>query len=847
MRVTVAVLALAGVVAALALAAATSAAAQPYEDTVTFLRVGDAEVAVEAVRNGTLDIYYQSVPSRLVADTEGISVYAVPAGGSLGLLLNPAEGERFNPFQLSSVRFAVNFMVDRDRIVDELLEGYGAVMVSPYAPHDPDYIRTLEATESFAIRYDPDVALSIIQDAMSGAGAVMLGGTWHMDGEPVGVTVFIRDDDPIRADIGETLASDLEDAGFAVQRNYGDLAQAYQEVYGSDPGMLGWHVYTEGWGGGFSTYDDSSLAAFYSPWVGNMPGYNNPEFWNYENPELDRVTQTIYNAQYEDGEHRTQLVREAATLGIQESVRLFLVSQADTYAVNEDVHGVVNHVGAGISHSMTLTNAQVPSDGIVVGVRHLSQSSWNPVAGFGDVYSLDIAGPLGIPSGVSHPHTGGSIPHAVQRQATTAGPDGTLEVPPDAVLWDPYAQGWAPVGENVTAVTAVTLDYTFSNWHHGQAADINDVLHGLYFVEEWSVDTGEGDDTVDPEHTESSAPGLEILVGVRPVGEDSMVVYLNYWTFDESDLASTGVQWLSIPWEIFYASERAVADGRVAFSQTQAQAQNVPWLSLIDPEDTAVIREYLATFLEEGTVPPFLQDADPGYHEARYEAAISWIDEYGHAYVDNGPFMLVSHDDEAGKAVLAAFQDPSYPYPQGVWSQFGVAAFPKVVGMATPTLVAGEPYSFGAFTTNADTLRYFLSYETGGLVYSGQTAASGEDAPSVPAEATEGVSDCQLALRVFALSESVVIPDVRKTTVGVSQCGISLEERLESLGITEDMEFLRTTTAVVDAATRDGGVTLEEVIRIVDEEEISGATLALLYMILEGSIDGDELFEYLAP
>ena len=832
---------------ALALAgAAASAAAQPYADTVTFVRVGDSEQAVEMVRNGTLDIYYQSVPHHLVADPEDIVVYEVPAGGTLSLLLNPAEGDRFNPFQLSPVRFAVHFLVDRERMVDDLLEGYGAPVVSPFAPHHPDYVRTLEATESFVIRHDPDLAQSIIDKAMAGAGAAMEDGVWHMDGEPVEIIVFIRDDDPIRLDIGETLASALEGAGFAVERTYGDLAQAYNGVYGADPGMLGWHVYTEGWGGGFSRYDDSSLAAFYAPWASNLPGRNNPDFWNYEHAELDSITQTIYRGEYTDGEHRTELVQRGVVLGLQESVRLFLVSQADTYVAGEQAIGIINHVAAGISNSLTLTNVQVPSDHVRVGVRHLSQSSWNPVAGFGDVYAQDIAGSLGIPSSVGHPHTGEVIPHAVQRQAVTAGPDGFLEVPPDAVRWDPYEQRWAEAGENATATTMVTLNYTFSDWHHGQPADTNDILYWIYFLIEWGTVTGEDDVTWDSEITDPDTPGLEDLVGVRQTGDDTMEVYINHWSFDADELANAGVHWLVLPWEVSYAMERIVIDGRAKFSDTEAQAHGVPWLSLIDPADTALMREYLASFLEEGTVPAYLEGMDPEYYMDRYRAAISWIDEYGHAVVDNGPFMLESLDQEAGIAVLSAFRDESYPYPKGVWSGFTDPVFPAVVGVSAQDVVAGEPYSFRTFASNTDTLRYFLSYETGGLVHAGEINATGSDTITVPAEATVDVDACSLVLRVIALSDAVTIPDTHRADVGVVDCGVSFEERLEELGVAGDMEFLRTLAGVVEAA-RGGEATVEDVARIVDEQELSGVAIVLLTMILDGDISGDDLFEYIRP
>ena len=266
------------------------------------------------------------------------------------------------------------------------------------------------------------------------------------------------------------------------------------------------------------------------------------------------------------------------------------------------------------------------------------------VAGLGDVYSGDIVGPLGLPSGVDHPHTGDTIPVAVQRGAVTAGPDGMLDAPPDAVRWDPYEQRWAELGEGAMAVTAVTLNYTFGNWHHGQAADMNDVLYGVYFARDWGTITDPDDKTQDSEYTAATMPGLERRVGVQQTGPDSMDVYTNYWHFDQSSLADSGVIWPSIPWEIYFATERMVVADLARFSDTDAQAGGVPWLSLIDPDDTALIREYLASFLEEGVVPRPPEGMDPEYYEDRYRAAIDWIDEHGHAYVGTGLFMLESYD-----------------------------------------------------------------------------------------------------------------------------------------------------------------------------------------------------------
>ena len=56
-----------------------------------------------------------------------------------------------------------------------------------------------------------------------------------------------------------------------------------------------------------------------------------------------------------------------------------------------------------------------------------------------------------------------------------------------------------------------------------------------------------------------------------------------------------------------------MAPGLVKFSNSGAQARGVPWLSMQDPSDAALVRDYLVTFLEEGTIPEPLKGSDPEY------------------------------------------------------------------------------------------------------------------------------------------------------------------------------------------------------------------------------------------
>ena len=110
-----------------------------------------------------------------------------------------------------------------------------------------------------------------------------------------------------------------------MEKEFGDLNKAFVLVYGSDPAEQKWHLYTEGWGSsGFSRYDSVALAQMYAPWFSNMPGNNNPSYWNYQNEFLDETTQKIYSGEFLTAEERTMLIKDATKEGVNESVRIFL-------------------------------------------------------------------------------------------------------------------------------------------------------------------------------------------------------------------------------------------------------------------------------------------------------------------------------------------------------------------------------------------------------------------------------------------------------------------------------------------------------------------------------------------
>lgn len=772
--------------ALLALSAPAPAAADrgTHVAAVEFVQYLDENTALEEVRNGNLDLYYFTVPADRVKDAEsrrGLRVYE-STGGSYSLLVNPAapaDGS-LNPFSIRDVRYALNYLVDRRLIVNELMGGHGTPMVSNYGPSDPDYIGILGLIESYGFEHNPSLASSMIGRAMAAAGAVRGdGGAWMHGGEPVEARIFIRSDDPVRESVGEILASSLEDAGFSVRRDYGDLNKAFVVVYGSDPAEMQWSVYTEGWGGrsAFVRYDPVGLSQMYAPWYSSMPGFNDPSYWNYENDELDSLTQRIYAGEYGSAAERAELVRAATAEAVSESVRVFLAARTDLYVGGEDVEGVVNDFGAGVPSRFTPINARPGgSDTLRVGVKQIYQGSWNPVVGFGDTYSTQIWNALSDPGTFHHPYSGRIIPVRTAWDVESGGPaeggGAGIPVPSGAVLWSPAEQRWAPVPDGTEARSRVTFDLSGGRWHHGEPIDMNDVMYSLYFAVEWGSEPapGGGDRTLDAEYTPRAAQVVDAMVGVRPVDADTIEVYLDYWHFDEAEIAAWASVWPAMPWEMYHAMESVVLDGSASFSRSGSVSRSVPWLSLIIPNDAQLVADALRAARAPGSggVPPPLAGlgATAEYAEGRYGSALEWIGSKGHAVVGSGPFYLESYSPESRTIRIAAFDDESYPLPAGSWAHLEDVRFPEIAGVDAPDVaVRGRPAAIGVDAEGASTLHYFVSGRPGGggeeaASLSGSVnVASGHATVLLDGEDTSALGAGAAGLRLFAVSDDVLRPD----------------------------------------------------------------------------------------
>ena len=764
-----------------------------FVDSIKFIQYLDENTALEEVRNGNLDMYYYRISSDRLEDSqarEGLKVFD-SAGGSYSLLVNPSESEKFNPFSSKEVRFALNYLVDRKLIVNELMGGYGAPIISYYGPTDPEYLTIIRELESFNFKYNPTLAEEIISKSLIDRGAVKIDNKWKIKDSEIELRIFIRSDDPVRKSIGEILSVELENIGFSVKKDYGDLNKAFVVVYGSNPANLDWSLYTEGWGrSAFVKYDSIGLGQMYSPWFSNMPGFNDPSYWNYENKKLDELTQKIYKGGFETAEKRAQLIQEAVTEGINESVRIFLASKVDQYVVNENVSGVINDLGAGVPSRFTPINVKTNDNELVIGVKQIYQGAWNPIMGLTDTYSRHIWGIISDPITFKHPFTGETFPVRAQWEVETSSINEGIKVPIEAKMWNPTLQEWEHVSPNTIATSKVTFDFEFSNWHNGQSMDMNDILHSLYFTIEWGTQSDEKDKTFDTEFTPRAAQSIQTIIGINQIDRDTIEVYVDYDHFDKNEIAEWAALWSPIPWEITTAMEKAVIDGKVSFSRSGATSKNVNWLSLIVPKDAEIIKEYLQEYKDNKFIPKSLKQNEntSQYYENRYDSSIKWIEKNNHAVISNGPFYLQSYAPESRTITVKTFEDETYPFKIGKWSELENAQFPiiKKINMSK-AMQYGKNIEIVIETEKTDSILYFLIDSKGKIQASEKLNVNGDTVSiEIVSEITKNLQVGANSIKIFAISNSVLKPDFYESSFLVTEKNLELHNNIIKIEYKED-------------------------------------------------------------
>ena len=733
---------------------------------------------------GNMDLYMYGLRTEAAQKLQGaagIKLINAPAT-SLSLILNPApapEGQ-LNPFSIQEVRQAMQYLVDRDFIANDIYGGLEQPQVTAIGSSDPDFLTIYDIDRGSDIHYDPDQAHEMITDAMTKAGAQLVNDVWTFNGQPIQLKFIARVEDE-RRQIGDLVRGELEKAGFQVSMLYQDFAPAIQSVYSSDPQAFQWNLYTEGWSkGAAQRYDDATINAMNAPWVGNMPGWLESGFWQYQDPQMDQLGQKLFRGQFGSQDERNDIFRQMAQMGLDASVRIWLGTVINSFPATSDLQDATVDVVAGPRSPWTLRSANIPGKTDLT-VGHLwvwtERSTWNPIGGFGDVYSSDEWRQLYDPPIANNPFTGIPQPFRANYDVQTAGPTGKLDVPSDAVTWDAANDKWTPVAAGTQAVSKVTFDYSkyfSSKWHDGQPITLADAVYSIAQAFDISYDQDKAQTEVAIAAT--SRPYLDTFKGFRFTDDGKVEVYVDYWHFDPNHIAAyASPTSLSMPWEILAAMDDVVFDQhRGAYSDTAAARFNVPWLSLVQHSDATLVNRTMKQMELQKTVPAGVFDvggkslvsADDAV--ARYQAAEDWFQTYGHLVISDGPFFLAKYDAAAQFAEMDAFRDPTYPFTA---ADFNLGAPPTltITDVNAPDITVGAPAEIDATVQGPGTvgLRYVIVDPSNGqVIEKGEatpTGTPGGFAVTLGADVTTNLFPGSLyKLSLAAYSDSVALVSERE-------------------------------------------------------------------------------------
>ncbi len=150
-----------------------------WVDMLVFTEQNSAQAAVKQLQADDIDIYAYTVGDAEVFKTvKGDSnlSYTNAFGSYTELTFNPSGPEfadgRLNPFSNAKIREAMNWLMDRDYMVQEIYGGLGNVKFTSLNSAFPDYAKYVDVLRAIETNYayNPDKAKEVITAEMDGHG-----------------------------------------------------------------------------------------------------------------------------------------------------------------------------------------------------------------------------------------------------------------------------------------------------------------------------------------------------------------------------------------------------------------------------------------------------------------------------------------------------------------------------------------------------------------------------------------------------------------------------------------------------------------------------------------------------
>jgi peptide/nickel transport system substrate-binding protein len=636
----------------------------PASDGITF-KVVKEEDAKQALLNGDIDIYADSLPSQDIEELKNNSaVKLFPATSIImGLEINPYPGstDQLNPFSIKQVRYALQFLINREDIANNLFSGFAEPTVTALWPEHPYYKNIKDSVDKMGIHYDKEKALSLIKTAMEESGATMKDGVWMYKNKPVNI-IIPHSDWYKSPEIANLLKTSLEEAGFSVTLVYTDSndPEAKSPVR-TDASEMKWNISLTA----YIFYNQSIMASIFIPSPSVRSGW-----WEYSNEDIKKLEEKLDNSQ--TAEDRKEIASDLTEQYLEDSTGIWLLVIDSVSAARSEVRGLVDDKFVGIKNFTNLREAYIPGkDKLIVGFPEIynTQDSWNNLV-VNDINMMYLLNTVHDPAKWSETDSleevGFRWPFVIDNQ----GPEENIEIPSDVFFWDAKNKKWQTVAENRKAVTKVTYDlsnYLDTNWHDGETINKADVVYNIARAWDAALDVKKQklDDTWEPKFFKN-------IIGLRFV-DKTLEIYLDNWSIDKSDLLSITKLFQRVaPWEIYAATDDLVFNQKIYNYQPMENSENKD-LNLVNADHIAAIFRTLEK-IKFSEVAPMMTLGDKIYAQesdlnSRLASLKHWYAEHNHLYISDGPFYVDSFNLTDGYIELKAFRDSKYPFHSGYWRQ----------------------------------------------------------------------------------------------------------------------------------------------------------------------------------
>ncbi len=292
---------------------------RPNLDKVTFRIFADTNAELLAFETGEID--WMILPPNEIATAETYDHGRVSSVLALRYDYIGWNNDRA-PFDDERVRQALTMAIDRQLIVDEIMDGRGEVAHAPASPLSwafPDNVPEFD--------YDPEGALELLAEAGWEPGA---DGILEKDGEKFSFEILSNDGNVIRRDIGVIVQQMLAEIGVEAnprQMEWGAfLDQINPPNYDFDAVVLAWAL----------ALDPDPTAIWHSREI--EAGLNNI---SYRNDRVDELA--AGNKQIVDQDERAAVIGEIYEILAEEQPYTYLYYPEQHILLNNRVEGFTHH------------------------------------------------------------------------------------------------------------------------------------------------------------------------------------------------------------------------------------------------------------------------------------------------------------------------------------------------------------------------------------------------------------------------------------------------------------------------------------------------------------------------